>query len=166
MFDFCSFFLFKYWIKYKSTHRNLYIFDLDNTLINTYPLLNLMNLKDAFKNADLHIGMLNLFLHLQKNNENVIILTSRNIKYFLITKSYIEKKISKKSPFFIVSDPSQKIKFIKYVLNKFNKITYFDDLSYNHENGEVKFYIEIISEINNLPIIYFGYDEILKINNV
>ncbi len=153
-------------MKYKSTNKNLYIFDLDNTLINTYPLLNTMNLKAAFKNADLHIGMVNLFKDLQRKNENVIILTSRNIKYFLITKIYIEKKISTKSPFFIVSNPSQKIKFIKYGLNKFNKISYFDDLSYNHENGEVKFYNEIINEISKLPIVYLGYHEILKINNV
>ena len=48
-------------------------------------------------------------------------------------------------------------------MNEKIKITYIDDLTYNHENSDMKFY-RIIKKFNKLPISYFGYDEIRSIN--
>jgi hypothetical protein len=40
-------------------------------------------------------------------------------------------------------------------------ITFFDDLSYNHEKGEVLFYKEVIEAVQKMPIKYIGYEELL-----
>lgn len=40
-------------------------------------------------------------------------------------------------------------------------IIYFDDLSYNHENGEVLFYEDTIKAVEKMPIRYIGYAELL-----
>jgi hypothetical protein len=45
-------------------------------------------------------------------------------------------------------------------------ITFFDDLSYNKERGELKFFDEAIAATQKLPIQYIGYDELLKINEI
>ena len=166
LFDFISFISFKYWVNIKSKNKTLYIFDLDNTLINTYPLLNKMSLSKVFNNAELHTGMVNLFLNLKSNNNDLIILTSRNYKYYFNTSKFIKKKFSNSSPFYLVSHPVKKIIFIKYAVSKFVNVNYYDDLSYNHEYGEIKFYSDVIEELKHLPVNYFGYHEILKINDV
>ncbi len=166
IFDFISFISFKFWINIKSKKNILYIFDLDNTLINTYPLLNKMNLSEVFRKAELHPGMANIFLNLKRNNNDLIILTSRNYKYYFITYKFIRKNITNNTPFYLVSHPEKKITFIKYAISKYMNVTYYDDLSYNHEYGEIKFYSDIIEELNHLPINYHGYHEILKINDV
>jgi hypothetical protein len=42
-------------------------------------------------------------------------------------------------------------------------IVFTDDLSYNHENGDVKFYTEEIIKVNNSEVSYVSYDDINKI---
>jgi hypothetical protein len=44
-------------------------------------------------------------------------------------------------------------------------IVYLDDLSYNHENGEVLFYENVIDAVKKMPIRYVGYDELLKLQS-
>lgn len=46
-------------------------------------------------------------------------------------------------------------------LNTHYPIIYFDDLSYNHENGEVLFYENVIHAVRKMPIRYIDYDELL-----
>lgn len=40
-------------------------------------------------------------------------------------------------------------------------LVYFDDLSYNHENGQVLYYDDVIEAVQKMPIRYIGYDELL-----
>jgi hypothetical protein len=44
-------------------------------------------------------------------------------------------------------------------------IVYFDDLSYNHENGEVLYYDDVIEAVQKMPIRYIGYEELLVLQN-
>jgi hypothetical protein len=44
-------------------------------------------------------------------------------------------------------------------------VVYFDDLSYNHENGEVLYYDDVIHAVKKMPIRYIGYDELLKMQS-
>jgi hypothetical protein len=44
-------------------------------------------------------------------------------------------------------------------------IVYFDDLSYNHENGEVLFYDDVINAVQKMPIQYVGYEELLTLQS-
>ena len=48
-------------------------------------------------------------------------------------------------------------------LNK--KILYIDDLSYNQENGKIKFYNYVLNELKILNIDYFGYNELKMLQN-
>jgi hypothetical protein len=45
-------------------------------------------------------------------------------------------------------------------------ITFFDDLSYNKEHGELKFFEDALAETQKLPIKYVGYAELMSINNI
>jgi hypothetical protein len=44
-------------------------------------------------------------------------------------------------------------------------ITFFDDLSYNHEKGEVLFYKDVIEAVKKMPIKYIGYEELLRMQS-
>ncbi len=164
--DTISFILFKYKISTLKNFDEVIIFDLDNTLVDTYPLLNLMKLNDVFRSVKTHSGMINLFHEFSEKEVSLFILSSRKINFYRITNQYLKQNITTKVPFYLVSEPLKKIKFLKYSVSCFKKVTLYDDLSYNHENGEVKFYHEIIDELKKLPISYFGYWEILKINQL
>ena len=50
-------------------------------------------------------------------------------------------------------------------LNKRHMLSsYYDDLSYNHENNSVIYYKEVIKEVQKMGIDYYNYNEILNIN--
>lgn len=164
--DSISFILFKYKISTLRKFNEVVIFDLDNTLLDTYPLLNFMGLRDVFRSVKTHPGMMNLFNEYSEKEVFLFILSSRKIKFYGITNQYLKQNVNTKVPFYLVSEPFKKIKFLKYSASCFKRVTLYDDLSYNHENGEVKFYQEIINEVKKLSISYFGYEEILKINNL
>jgi hypothetical protein len=166
IFDSIFFFSFKYKVSTLRKFEEVVIFDLDNTLLDTYPLLNKMQLCDVFRKAKTHLGMINLFNQYIDKEVFLFILSSRKIKFYKITNQYIKQNISVRVPFYLVSIPFKKIMFLKYSARCFKKVTLYDDLSYNHENGEVKFYYEIISEVKKLSISHFGYHEILNINKL
>jgi FMN phosphatase YigB (HAD superfamily) len=166
IFDSISFIIFKYKVSTLSKFDEVVIFDLDNTLLDTYPLLNKMELSDVFRNVKTHLGMINLFNEYSGKDVFLFILSSRKINFYRITNQYLKQNIITKVPFYLVSEPLKKIKFLKYSVICFKKVTLYDDLSYNHENGEVKLYHEIISEVKKLSISHYGYQEILKINNL
>jgi hypothetical protein len=166
IFDNLSFFAFIFQINRLSGRDEVVIFDLDNTLVDTYPLLNCMPLKDVFKKVKIHSEMMKLLYHFSEKKVFVFILSARKIEFYGITKNYIKENIKIKVSFFLVSEPSKKIRFLKYTAAFFTKVTLFDDLSYNHENGEVKYYDDIYHEISKLSIVHLGYEEILKINSL
>lgn len=166
IFDNISFIAFKVKINNLRNLDKVVIFDLDNTLLDTYPLLNSMPLKDVFKKVRTHVEMMNLYNQFSDKKVFVFILSARKIEFYRITQNYIKQHINSTVPFYLVSEPSIKVRFLKYCVAFFNKVTLFDDLSYNHENGEVKFYHDIIKEVHELSIVYFGYDEIVKINSL
>ena len=64
---------------------------------------------------------------------------------------------SKNPPLFLVPTAEDKLPYLKKALHQTNKITYYDDLSYNHENGQVKFYNSLIDYIKKTPINYIGF---------
>ncbi len=162
-----------YWFNYLIYIRNinyedeLVIFDLDNTLTNTYPYLQNKNLREVYSKVPIHIGMIRIFNECISSKKNVIILSARSFRYYSVTKNWININLSNidKIPLFLVPFPEDKLPYLKKALKCVNRITYYDDLSYNHENGKVKFYKSLIAKVKQLPINYIGYYEINKINN-
>ena len=163
-----------YWLIYlryikKINHKNeLVIFDLDNTIANTFPYLQNRNLKEVYSKVTIHSGMTNKLEECLKLKKKVIILSARSFKYHSITKNWINRNLSKiqEIPLFLVPLAEDKLPYLNKALEHTNRITYYDDLSYNHENGKVKFYESLITQVKQLPINYIGYNEINYINNI
>ena len=149
--------------------KKILLLVIDNTLADTWPTLN-----QEWNSESERLLKLNPFepviLHLFKNycpNEyQWVFLSSRNYFSHLVTINWLKKSNIPAGwkNVILVQNPMEKIELInKYVKNK---IVYFDDLSYNHENGEIKFYEEEIELLKfNDNVEYHGYNEIGKIIN-
>ena len=157
-----------FWIKFfflLLPKKDIIIFDIDNTVADTWPSFlkkkiseheRLSNLK-AFKN------IVNLILNYDSEGKKIIFMSARNYKFYNITKIWIKKNCTKAFDLILVSNVSEKLKFLKIFKNK--KITLYDDLSYSHEKKRgVLFYEDIIKELKKLNYItYIGYNELLTL---
>jgi hypothetical protein len=149
-----------------NSKEELYIFDLDNTLADTYPYFKQEDKYKMYKTLPAHQNMLKIARDIFNSDIPAIILTARDYRFKYVTKYWLDKYIpQKKVPLFIVPTAKDKINYLSMALNKVESITYYDDLSYNHENGIVKFYNDEIKVVKQMPITYYGYDAINQINS-
>jgi len=163
-----------YWLIYSryiskiNPKNDLVIFDLDNTIADTFPYLQNTNLGEVYSKVPIHSGMTNILEACLRARKHVIIVSARSFKYHAITRSWINRNLSKiqEIPFFLVPFADDKLPYLDKALEHTNNITYYDDLSYNHENGEVKFHENLLTQVKKLPINYIGYNVILSINNI
>ena len=51
-------------------------------------------------------------------------------------------------------------------LNNNYPLIYFDDLSYNHEYGEILYYEDVLAVVKKMPIQYISYNELLVMQGV
>lgn len=146
--------------------------DIDNTIADTWPTLKSKEFKgekDRHKKLKPFDGMRDYInSHYKNNSHKIIYLTARYFNLIPITKTWLAKNnfLIKDAKLLLVSKPKLKLYFLKKAVEMKYKTIYIDDLSYNHENGEVKFYNAVLSEVSDMNIDYIGYDEIKKINNV
>lgn len=143
------------------------IFDLDNTLANTWPSflegfesesLRLMSVK-PFKNV---LELVNSYI---ESEEKIVFLTARDYRHYFLTKKWLKQYINGPFSLILVSKPDQKVKLLGNNLK--NSFVYYDDLSYSHEHGKVKFYSDQIAELMTMSNVkYYGYYEILKIQGI
>lgn len=162
-------------IKIKSRLKNdvdnkIYLLDIDNTLADTFH-----SYKYYFKSYDDRLLSLAIFLGMRKkymeifdNNKNVFFISARRISSQAATYNWLESnglKVEKKN-IFNVNSVNVKISLIK-LLKKNNNyhITLIDDLSYNHENGVVKYYKNQIDAIYQFKILHIDAKQIEEINN-
>ena len=147
----------------KSHHKNIYIFDLDNTLADTYPYLK-TNI--GYDKIPAHQGMINILKKKIVDNQFCIILSARDYRVKSVTRKWLEVnlELKKEIPLFLVPTAADKLSYLRFADKTFENTYYYDDLSYNHENGEVKFYHKVIETLKNTSIHYYGYDEINIIN--
>jgi hypothetical protein len=154
-------------MKYRK-NMTVKIFDIDNTLANTYPTI--------CANGQIPFSTLSVFpkvLEMVKKNcadTNTLVLffTVRPIRYWLITYWWLNRQTINTSLFnlFICQYPMQKVDLIDRLKKRWSKITLVDDLSYNHEQGEVRFYSSVIDEIKAREINYIGYSELRELQQV
>ena len=92
----------------------------------------------------------------------IFFLSARDPRYWISTKFWLNDKFNI-TTFSLRLVPIVKMKIGYWKkLSKHNKLVVIDDLSYNHENDNIKFYqSEIDYLINNNNIEYFGYHEIV-----
>lgn len=150
--------------------KHLYLFDIDNTIGDTYPTLtnNYSSEKERLLAIPVFARMKNLLMLLLKSRgRKVIFITSRSYLSWQTTHKWLVKNglNVNLSDIIIVSSPAQKIRFIPKILPHNGRVTFIDDLSWNHEKGDVKFYSSEIELISGLPLRYIGYNTIKRFNS-
>ena len=152
-------------IKFNKSDREIYVFDLDNTLYNTWPFLKNIN-EDLYGKVPIFEGMQNIVNNVSKD-VRLVFLTARKMKYYIATKNRLKFDFTESNyDLIMVNSAKDKIKYLEFFIAKSTHVVYYDDLSYNHENGEIKFYDETIQKVRELSLEYQDVKAINKINRV
>jgi hypothetical protein len=163
------FFIFKCF-EIKFSHDRVFVIDIDNTIADTWPTLLITNRFSSEKNR---YASLEPFISIKdfidndlcKISDKKIFLSARDHRNFDVTLSWLKDNgfFDDNSELYLVPNAYSKIPYLKsLILFKFS-IVYLDDLSYNHENGEVRFYESIIEfAMKSKYIKYIGYKQIQK----
>ncbi len=154
-------------VSWKNRNKSIYIFDLDNTLGDTFPTLINRNPDELerLKSIEPFARICSLANDISNSkSRTVFVLTARQFNTRKVTVEWVKKAgISiPESQIFLVLSPMQKVWLLKVIMLYCSKrITFIDDMSFNHEKGEVIFYTDVIE---NLPsnVQYIGYNTILK----
>jgi len=144
----------------------IYIFDIDNTIANTWPsfLQEYETLEDRLSSLAIFYNMRNYIIELKNNGQDILFLTARPYSSYNLTFQWLESigLIKDEDCLFLVSKPNEKIQLLKSIKNK--KIFFYDDMTYNHEKGEIKYYEKEIKKVNSLAHIkHFDVEKINKI---
>ena len=94
----------------------------------------------------------------------IIFLSWRPMGKFFVSKTWLRKIGFNISIFQLILCPlpTSKIRFLKKIIRGRSNVLYIDDLSFNHENGTVKFYSDILDKVAKLDLSYIDYSEIEK----
>jgi len=134
----------------------LYVFDIDNTLTISKLGAPINHVNPAPRTQMIE------FVKKTKENFAVVYLTARSYRLRDYTFEWLKNHelILDKNILFMVSNSKAKIRFLRYAIEKNKKVIYYDDLTYNHENGIVKKYEKVISNVQKLKLDYFNVDKI------
>lgn len=145
--------------------QRIIIYDIDNTVANTFQFI-IDNGYIDFKKLSIFEPMKKKILSEMENDSNLVLFFSaRPLKSYLKTLTWLKGHgiLKHITSVYLFKSPMHKVKMIeKMCLNFSSKIIFFDDMSYNHENGEIKYYKEAIKKIQELPIDYVDYSTILN----
>ena len=146
----------------------VYIFDIDNTMSNTWPTLIDKHYSSEYKRLEslpAFIEMRHIVLSLINKKRKVLFLCARHYKYDEVTYKWLLSlglDISEKQ-IFLVPNPNDKIFFLKEI-GANTTVEYYDDLSYNHENNLILYYDNVISYTEKQKnIVYYNYSDIQSI---
>ena len=144
--------------------KSIAVFDIDNTLADTWPSF-LKEYKadgDRLNSLIPFSSMIELIYSYSRLGHHVMFLTARDYRYYFLTKSWLERYVKCGFSLVMVSRPSEKVR----ILESFSgcNIDFYDDLSHSHETGMVKYYSGDIQDVKNISNVrYFDYEYILKI---
>ncbi len=150
----------------RSTRNKVAVFDLDNTIFDTWPLRTKnLSEKEIYLSAPPFKNVINLVKEIHRNNYHVIFLTSRRFRSYFLTlrslSSHFPFRISKN--LILVQKPQDKIYYINELTSFYSEVEYYDDLSHSQEHGEVKYYSDVIDKINTLNVKYFDAQYIREV---
>ena len=138
----------------------VHVIDIDNTLT-----IYRGDGKIDHINPDARHNMIQYVRDLIVRNHKVIFLSARDFRLWNPTIQWLSKQnvlVSKKDVF-LLPNASAKIDYLNKLIEQNIEVNYIDDLSYNHEKGQVKLYEEVLSLINKMPLTYKGIDFIESI---
>jgi hypothetical protein len=164
-----------------------WVVDIDNTIADSWRtqtpqyLAQFRSESDRIMSIQPFESMQRLFQDIPPRTRVIFLSARYYIRYF-VTKKWLKKHgfWQSDSSLVLVERMRDKAPLLADVVTKFEKntppqyfnyfdsypITFFDDLSYNHEKGEVLFYEEVIEAVKKMPIKYIGYKELLKMQSV
>lgn len=152
-----------------SKNENVYLFDIDNTLADTFHSYSYHypTYENRLSSLAIFIGMRRKIIHLLESKNSCLFLSARRLYSKKATVNWLLSngiKIDAQDVFCLKS-PKVKIEIISRLVNSFKiKLILIDDFSYNHENGEVKFYQNCIDSIKKLNVEHIDASQINKIN--
>lgn len=148
----------------------LYVFDIDNTLANTWPSFSV-----GYANEQTRLEMLSIFVNMrawllhihQSRKSKMLFLSARSFRHYLTTINWLKGNQLEAGLFnvFLVMSAKDKVQLLKKIEKFCGRIYYVDDLSYGHETGQVSFYQDVIAAVKNIGVNYLGYEEIQHIIN-
>lgn len=150
----------------KKSNSCYVVIDIDNTIADTWKVLNKLTDLKYYEFIPTLDGTIR---EIEEKYVGVprIFLSNRNILTYSATCNWLLKNQLidyKKDLLILTSYPEQKLYYLKQLANKNAQIYYYDDLSYNHENGEVEYYSDVISEVKKINVRYFDYSHIINLN--
>jgi len=147
-------------------NKKVVIFDIDNTLANTWPSLKLdyKSTNERLKNLNIFQNIFDLIQNYITSDNEIVFLSARNYTTYFVSKQWLKKNGFSKFLLILVESPKEKLFFLKCIKNK--KIIFYDDMSYGHESGKIHYYESEITQIKKLHNVeYYGYDFLLKLQN-
>jgi hypothetical protein len=151
----------------------LIFIDIDNTIADTWPTLTNRSLyhseEERHNGLAIFRNMRNWILKLPNEPETVIFYLSA--RPFWLKKSTFNWLFSNglpvaKSSLLLVQKPQDKLYFLRLATSLRFSVTFVDDLSYNHEKGEIRLYDEVIDLVQSMHIHYIGYPELKEIHKL
>lgn len=145
------------------------IFDLDNTIYDTWPLRKVYTTdREVYTHARAFEQVIRWVENIDKEGYSIIFITARDYRHYLLTMKVLSKTFSYRlaKNLILVPDANLKLYYLDRIQRRRGMIEYYDDLSYNHEHGEVKFYDSVIEKVAKMKLQYFGFDFLKKMQNV
>lgn len=167
---FISNLLYKYLIRIRFLDKSkiIYIYDIDNTISKTASYQNFKGIvdKDNVSNFDFFKKITSKIISNYNNGDKIFFFTVRPIylwrkTYYWLRKIKIKVKVNE---LFFFQSPTHKVEFLKYLCDNGYKIKFYDDMSYNHENNDIKFYEKEIKILKDLNLQYYDYNYLMKYN--
>lgn len=147
--------------------REIVVLDIDNTIADTWKHLG--TFAAGRKKFFLKLPVLHGTIQYIRENYSalpIVFLSNRNITDIRSTKKWLRNAgfDLKENMLIVTNDPQDKLAYLQ-LLACGKKVIYFDDLSYNHENGKVLFYDDVLRAVRLMDIKYYDYQFILKLNS-
>ncbi len=139
--------------------------DIDNTLADTWPEIG-KGIGIQYSNLK-HFPIIKEIILDYFRNPDVLLLfcTVRPFNKYNVTVSWL-RKIGipvRRYQVVMAGCPEDKLLLLSQLSKPGKEVYIYDDLSYNHEHGEVRLYSHIIDLINKMNIKYIGYSELKQL---
>lgn len=150
--------------------KTIVIWDLDNTLAKTWP--SLVDFKGChfkrLRNLEpFSFAVAALDKSLRSDSLCNLVCSARALKFYRVTDTWLKMHLKRPVPFVLVPSAAYKASWIKRLKENLahKDVILIDDLSFNHEHGEVKFYEEESEIIQGSGIRLITGQELQKVQD-
>lgn len=145
-------------------NSELVIFDIDNTVANSWVTFQEGHPSEADRLQSIKpfANMVGLVNDYHARGIRIVFLSARPYSSYSLTHKWLTDYNFRFDYLFLVPKAKDKLFFLRSLGSR--RTTYYDDLSYHHEHGEIKYYSAVINSVKQMHNIkYFGYEDILRL---